>query len=278
MTSFSTPPGLDHLNAKRVRPPAVAGRFYPAQPDDLRRTVTALLDAVPAPAGPAPKALIVPHAGYLFSGPVAASAYARLAPDRERIRRIVLLGPSHREPFAGLAAASWDGFATPLGVVPLDGCALSRLADLPQVAARNSAHAGEHALEVQLPFLQCLLAPGFTLVPLLAGETSTAEVSEVLAALWGGPETRIVISSDLSHYHEPAAARQLDGATAAAIEALAPDDIGEEGACGRLPIRGLLDAARRHGLRATTVDLRNSGDTGGPRHQVVGYGAFTFAA
>jgi len=176
----------------------------------------------------------------------------------------------------GIAACSWEAFATPLGLVPLDGCALPRLAALPQVVVRNSAHAGEHSLEVQLPFLQCVLGEGFTLVPLLVGESSTEEVSEVLEALWGGPETRLIISSDLSHYHNPSEARQLDGATASAIEALAPEDIPEDGACGRLPIRGLLEAAQHHGLRATTVDLRNSGDIAGGRQQVVGYGAFVF--
>ena len=276
MTFDFSPPAPGAINPKQVRPAAVAGRFYPSQPGELRRTVTALLEAVPAAAGPAPKAMIVPHAGYVYSGPVAASAYARLACDRDRIRRIVLVGPSHHEAIAGIAACRWEAFATPLGLVLLDGCALPRLLALPQVLVNNSAHAGEHALEVQLPFLQCVLREGFTLVPLLVGESSTEEVCEVLEALWGGPETRLIISSDLSHYHDPAAARQLDGATAAAIEGLAPEDIAAEGACGRLPIRGLLEAAGHHGLHATTVDLRNSGDIAGGRQQVVGYGAFVF--
>ena len=276
MNTPTTSTGPNGIHLQRVRPPAVAGRFYPSDPDELRQTVTALLDSVAVPAEPSPKAVIVPHAGYIFSGPIAASAYARWRPDRDLIRRIVLLGPSHQVAFAGIAASNWEAFATPLGLVPLDGCAWSRLGALPQVVVNNSAHAGEHALEVQLPFLQCVLREGFTVVPLLAGDVSTEEVSEVLEALWGGPETRLVISSDLSHYYEPAVARQFDGATAAAIEALAPEGIAEEGACGRLPIRGLLAAARRHGLHATTVDLRNSGDTGGARRQVVGYGAFVF--
>ena len=276
MNTAMTSPIPGRSDPRRVRPCAVAGRFYPGHPEELRRTVQALLGAVSVPAGPAPKAVIVPHAGYVFSGPIAASAYARLAADRDIIRRIVLLGPSHREAVIGIAASNWEAFATPLGLVPLNACALPRLAALPQIVVNNAAHAGEHALEVQLPFLQCALGDHFTLVPLLAGDTSTAEVSEVLEALWGGTETRLVISSDLSHYHESAVARELDGTTAAAIEALAPELIPEQGACGRLPIRGLLVAAKRHHLRASAVDLRNSGDTSGPRQQVVGYGAFVF--
>jgi len=273
-----TLPGPEPINPKHIRPAAVAGRFYPENPEELRRTVAALLASAPAPRGPAPKAIIAPHAGYLYSGPIAASAYARLAADRDIIQRIVLLGPSHFAAFTGIAASSWEAFATPLGLVAVDACALPRLASLPQVEVRNSAHATEHALEVQLPFLQCALNHDFTLVPLLAGQTTIEEMSEVLDALWGGPETRLVISSDLSHYHESSVARELDAATAAAVEALAPEKITGDSACGRLAIQGLLHAARRHGLRASTVDLRNSGDTSGPRQQVVGYGAFVFGA
>jgi hypothetical protein len=276
MSDLMTYSGADGIASRRVRPCAVAGRFYPGDAEELRRTVRALLDSVVVPVGPAPKAIIVPHAGYIFSGPIAASAYARLAVDRDHIRRIVLLGPSHREAFDGLAASTWDAFATPLGLVPLDGCALPRLAALPQVVANNAAHAGEHALEVQLPFLQCALREDFTLVPLLAGETTAEAISQVLEALWGGEETRLVISSDLSHYYESSVARRLDAATADAIEALAPERIEREGACGRLGIQGLLEAAKHHHLHASTVDLRNSGDTAGQRQQVVGYGAFAF--
>ena len=266
---------MNDIQPKGVRPPAVAGWFYPSDPDELRSMIGSLLAKAPSVAGPAPKALIAPHAGYQFSGPVAASAYAHLAPARETIKRVVLLGPSHRAAFDGLAAVSVSAFGTPLGLVPVDAEAGRQLASLGQVMVDDKAHAREHALEVQLPFLQTLLS-GFALVPLLAGQVDTQAISQVLDALWGGAETCIVISSDLSHYCTPAIARQLDSATARAIEALAPEDIGEEGACGRRPICGLLQAARRRGLRARTVDLRNSGDTGGPRDQVVGYGAFVF--
>lgn len=258
-----------------IRPPAVAGRFYPEGPVELRHLVAELLAGAPPAAAPAPKALIAPHAGYVFSGPIAASAYANLAPARDTIKRLVLLGPSHRVAFSGLAAASVAAFATPLGQVPVDTEAVRQLLKLPQVQVCDRAHAGEHALEVQLPFLQAVLDE-FALVPLLVGEATADEISAVLDALWGGPETCIVISSDLSHYCTVALARELDGATARAIVALAPEEIGEEGACGRLPILGLLRVARRRGLHARVVDLRNSGDTGGPRQQVVGYGAFVF--
>lgn len=259
-----------------TRPAAVAGRFYPDDPGELRQMVDAMLAQVPPVTGPVPKAIIAPHAGYVFSGPIAASAYAPLAPARQSLRRIILLGPSHRSRFFGLATVSFAAFDTPLGAVPVDAPALALAESFPQVAVLDSAHAGEHALEVQLPFLQVVLGH-FAIAPFLAGETQPEEISQVLEALWGGPETCIVVSSDLSHYQPPALARQLDRATANAIEALAPDAVGEQDACGRGPIRGLLQAARHRGLTARTLDLRNSGDTGGPRHEVVGYGAFAFS-
>jgi MEMO1 family protein len=259
-----------------VRPPAVAGRFYPGNPAELRRMIEGFLREVKPVGGPAPKAVIAPHAGYVFSGPIAASVYARLALSRETTRRVVLLGPSHYVSFAGVAATSATAFVTPLGAVPVDATAVRDLCSrLPQVSVRDEAHAREHSLEVHLPFLQMVLAD-FKIIPLVAGDATDEEVGEVIDALWGGQETRVVISSDLSHYHDTARARELDSATAHAIEALRPQDIGEEQACGRLPIGGLLQAAQRHGLRAGTVDLRNSGDTAGPRDEVVGYGAFAF--
>jgi hypothetical protein len=263
------------IDPGKVRPPAVAGRFYPADPVALRQLITDLLaEATPA-TGPSPKALIVPHAGYLYSGPIAASAYAQLIPARDQIKRIALFGPSHYVALRGLATTSAEAFATPLGLVPVDLEAVRKVRLLPQVRELDEAHANEHSLEVQLPFLQCVLGD-FTLVPLAVGDATPEEISEVLDVLWGGPETRFVISSDLSHYHDFQTARRLDRATAKAIESLNPGHIGEEGACGRMPIRGLLQSARRHGLRARTVDLRNSGDTAGPHDKVVGYGAFVF--
>jgi MEMO1 family protein len=263
------------IDPGKVRPAAVAGRFYPADPVELRKLITDLLAKVPPAIGPAPKALIAPHAGYLYSGPIAASAYAQLIPARDQIKRIVLFGPSHYVALKGLATTSAEGFATPLGIVPVDVEAVREARLLPQVRELDKAHACEHSLEVQLPFLQCVLGD-FTLVPLAVGDATPKEISQVLDALWDSPETRFVISSDLSHYHDFQTAQRLDRATAKAIEALKPGRIGEEGACGRMPIRGLLQSARRHGLRARTVDLRNSGDTAGPHDRVVGYGAFVF--
>jgi len=259
----------------KVRPAAVAGRFYPRDPEELRSLVSALLAQVPPVTGPEPKALIVPHAGYLYSGPIAASAYAQLIPARGQVQRVVLLGPSHYVALEGLATSSAEAFATPLGIVPVDLGAIRQVRALPQVGESDEVHVNEHSLEVQLPFLQTVLGD-FALVPLAVGDATSDEVSEVLDALWGGPETRFVISSDLSHYFDLQTARRLDQATAKAIEALMPGAVGEERACGRIPIRGLLEAARRHSLRARTVDLRTSGDTAGPRDKVVGYGAFVF--
>ncbi len=259
--------------ALKTRPPAVAGQFYPGDSAELRRMVEEFLREAKPSALPAPKAVIAPHAGYVYSGPIAASAYARFTPDRDLIKRVVLLGPSHRVPFRGLAASSAESFATPLGTVPVDAEAIQTIMSLTQVAVLNGAHTHEHSLEVHLPFLQVVLAD-FKIVPLVVGDATDEQIGEVINALWGGAETRFVISSDLSHYYDYATARRLDSATARAIEALRPEDIGDEQACGRLPIRGLLCAARRHDLRVHTLDLRNSGDTAGPRDQVVGYGAW----
>jgi MEMO1 family protein len=264
------------IQPAKVRPAAVAGRFYPADPAELRSLINLMLAQVPPATGPAPKALIAPHAGYPYSGPIAASAYAQLIPARHEIRRVVLLGPSHYFALDGLATSSAEAFATPLGLVTLDLKAVRQVEALPQVTQMDEAHAQEHSLEVHLPFLQTVLED-FILVPLAVGDASTEGVAEVFETLWGGPETRFVISSDLSHYHDLQTARRLDQSTAKAIEALKPAGIGEERACGRIPIRGLLQVARQHGLRARTLDLRTSGDTAGPRDQVVGYGAFAFA-
>ncbi len=260
-----------------ARIPAVAGLFYPDQPEALRRAVEDYLRAAtPAKVEPGPiKAIIAPHAGYIYSAPVAASVYARLQPLRGIVRRVVLMGPSHRVPFNGLALPEVDEFATPLGSIPLDCKAMLEIADLQQVQVLNIAHAGEHSLEVHLPFLQVVLGE-FSLVPLVVGDAEPAVVAEVLARLWGGDETLVVISSDLSHYHDYATAQRLDAATSRAIERLRLEDIEYDDACGRNPVNGLLQLARDRGLRARTLDLRNSGDTAGGRGQVVGYGAYLF--
>ncbi len=265
----------------RARAPAVAGTFYPADPRALEAAVRGHLEAARARreagpgAAPPPKALIAPHAGYLYSGAVAASAYVEVEALRGVVERVVLLGPSHRVPLRGLAASTAQVFVTPLGEIPIDQAALAEISHLPQVKRLDAPHEWEHSLEVQLPFLQCVLG-GFRLVPLSVGDATPAEVAEVLEILWGGPETLIVVSSDLSHYHDYETARRLDARATRAIEELRPEGLDEESACGRVPARGLLVAARRHGLRARTLDLRSSGDTAGPRHEVVGYGSYVF--
>jgi AmmeMemoRadiSam system protein B/AmmeMemoRadiSam system protein A len=259
----------------RIREPAVAGTFYPAEPRRLESVVTLLLEQATPAEGRAPKALVAPHAGYVYSGPVAASAYARLRPLRGVIRRVLLLGPAHRARLDGLSAPAVDALRTPLGDVPVDREAVARIADLPQVSVADEAHVGEHSLEVHLPFLQVALG-AFSVVPLVVGQATDDEVAEVLERLWGGGETLVVISSDLSHYHDYDTARRLDAATSAAIEGLRPEGLDWQSACGRVPVRGLLRVAQRRGLRARTLDLRNSGDTAGPRDRVVGYGAWAF--
>lgn len=258
-----------------ARKSAVAGLFYPSDKTALRAAISGFLAQHPGAAGPAPKAIIVPHAGYIYSGPVAASAYARIIPDCDAITRVVVLGPSHRVPVRGLAAPGVAEFLTPLGAVRMDQQAIHDLLTLPQVHVADDAHALEHSIEVQLPFLQEILDT-FSCVPLVVGDATAAEVGEVLDHVWGGPETLIVISSDLSHYHDYATAKKLDRATSDAILALRPAALGYDDACGRIPIAGLLTVARERGLHAELIDLRNSGDTSGPRDQVVGYGAWCF--
>ena len=259
-----------------LRPAAVAGMFYPAAARELAWEVDNLLghSAGGGFAPGFPKALIVPHAGYVYSGGVAAEAYDRLQPARGIVRRVVLLGPCHRVPVRGLALPDAAAFATPLGQIPIDREAVAALAGLPQVVVSAAVHAGEHALEVQLPFLQRVLGE-FSLVPLAVGEATPEQVAEVIDQLWGGEETLIVISSDLSHYHTYDQARAIDRGTAQAILDFSAD-IDHEQACGATPVAGLLISARRHELKVELLDLRNSGDTAGGRGQVVGYASFAF--
>ncbi len=262
------------LNANTVRAPAVAGLFYPGEAHELRMMIRSFLKETKT-VGQVPKAIIVPHAGYIYSGSVAAHVYARLIPASETIHKIVLLGPSHRIPVRGLAASRMTHFITPLGPIPVDQPAIETIIALPQVSIVEQAHEQEHSLEVQLPFLQQVLSD-FSIIPLVVGDASFDQVGEVLDKLWGGEETLIVISSDLSHYHDYETAQRMDQLTSQAIENLSPEEIDYEQACGRIPVNGLLHVARRRGLHAQTVDLRNSGDTAGSKSQVVGYGAYVF--
>lgn len=256
-----------------IRTAAVAGTFYPIDRAQLASKVRSMLAT--AEVGELhPKALIAPHAGYSYSGPVAASAYAPLAPFAGQIKRVVLLGPTHRVAIHGLALPGAEAFETPLGRVAVDLAAVGQISHLPQVTVSPQAHALEHSLEVQLPFLQTVL-PDFKLLPLAVGEASPEEVAEVLESLWGGPETLLLVSSDLSHFLPYDTAQRMDGITADAILQLQLP-LSHAQACGGTPVNGLLLAARHHGLVAHLLDLRNSGDTAGARDQVVGYGAFAF--
>ena len=261
-----------------VRPPAVASLFYPADARVLAEEVASYLDQTEeAPLAPGfPKAVIVPHAGFIYSGPVAASAYDQLRPARGIVRRVVILGPCHRIPVHGLALPRASAFDTPLGRIPLDEEAIASIRGLPQVVESAATHAEEHALEVQLPFLQQVL-DGFSLVPLVVGDAAPEKVADVLERIWGGTETLIVISSDLSHYHSYEAAREIDGATVQAILGF-DAAIRHEQACGATPVAGMLIAAKRKGLAPRLLDCRNSGDTAGDKNRVVGYASFALAS
>lgn len=265
----------DIVTVIAARLPAVAGLFYPGRADELAFEVDKYLSgcAAPTPAS-TPKALIVPHAGYVYSAPVAAHSYRLLEPAAGRIRRVVMLGPAHRVFVDGLALPEAMRFASPLGEVDLDGAGIDAIIGMAQVTVNDAAHAPEHALEVQLPFLQRVLG-SFCLVPLLVGRATPAQVAQVIEMLWGGAETLIVVSSDLSHYLGYEQARRVDAITCRTMLDLDPR-LEPMQACGALPINGLLLAARRHGLRAELLDARNSGDTAGDRERVVGYAALAF--
>jgi hypothetical protein len=259
-----------------IRPPAVAGTFYPGGSQTLSRDVLTLLATAKPEAATAtpPKALIVPHAGYIYSGATAAQAYASLTSVRGTIRRVVLLGPVHRVPVRGLALPGAAFFATPLGQIEIDQEAVAAIGALPQVVRSPAAHAQEHSLEVQLPFLQLVL-DNFKLLPLAVGDATPAEVAQVLDAVWGGDETLIVISSDLSHFLPYASAQAVDHETVQGILQLQPD-LNHQQACGATPVNGLLLAARKHQLQPHLLGLCNSGDTAGDKSRVVGYAAVAF--
>jgi hypothetical protein len=276
----------------RLRPPAVAGLFYPSDPGELTSMVCTMMDAAdPALRDAAakqsgwPKAIIGPHAGYRYSGPIAASAYTPLLPARGKIRRVVLIGPAHRVAFTGVALPSAEAFAMPGRDFPLDREALDTAAALPGVHVLDHPHAPEHGLEVHLPWIAAALGPpassttdtaGYRVAPMLFGDVDHEAVADVLDALWGGPETLIVISSDLSHYLDYDTAKQVDHATSRSILAGEARRVGPSQACGHTAIRALMRVAERRRLPADVLDLRNSGDTAGPRNEVVGYGAFAF--
>ncbi len=260
------------MTTEAVREPAVAGMFYPANAGELEGMLVELLDGA-RDTGRAPKALIAPHAGYRFSGPTAAHVYARIAPVADRIRRVVLLGPAHRWPFRGIAAHSAAYFRTPLSDVPVDEPARDAVLQRPDVQTLDAAHAGEHSLEVHLPFLQHLVGD-FQLVPLVLGDADADAVASLLNELWGGPETLIVISTDLSHFLDYDSAVARDRQTAEQILACRPEGIDDDAACGRVPLRGLLAAGRERGMAMELIDLCNTGDTADIRDRVVGYAAF----
>ena len=263
----------DVMNTTRA--PAVAGTFYASDQTTLLHDIQGFLNAVPDTADTPPKAIIAPHAGYVYSGPVAAYAYAPLQTLKGLIKRVVLLGPCHRVAVAGMALSSADSYATPLGSIPLDHSLDNTLLSLSGVEVYDAPHLPEHSLEVHVPFLQAVLGD-FQLIPIVVGGASPDEVAAVLNATWGGPETLIVISTDLSHFLNYDTAQKLDQSTSTAIENLDGAAIGDNQACGRHPVKGLLEVAKQRNLRVKTLDLRNSGDTAGPKDRVVGYGSWAF--
>jgi len=259
-----------------TRYPAVAGMFYPDDPDELHQQIQDYLSQSDLAAEqPSPLALIVPHAGYIYSGEVAAKAYARIQPLAKKINRVILLGPSHRVAFNGLAVPSARQFSTPLGNIPVDRASIKQILAAGSVVENDAAHLQEHSLEVQLPFLQEVLEE-FVLLPIVVGHVEPQQIADLLDDIWHDSHTLLVISSDLSHFHDYATAQAIDQRTTNAIETLHPEAISHEDACGGTPVNGLLYLAKRRGLKVETIDLRNSGDTAGDHDRVVGYGAYIF--
>lgn len=258
-----------------VKQPCVAGYFYPAEPTILAKTINTLLDTAQNTDIMAPKAIIAPHAGYIYSGPIAATIYKTLLPVKDKIKKVILLGPAHRVSFQGIATTSMEYFATPLGVTPIDIDSAKLISKLPGGVIFDAAYEMEHSLEVQLPFLQTIIT-SFKLVPCVVGNAKPDDVANLLLNLWGGTETLVVVSSDLSHYHNYDNAQKLDLTTTQSILNLTAENITAGAACGCLPIQGLLLAAKKLQLRAQVLDLRNSGDTASDKKRVVGYGAYHF--
>lgn len=266
------------MTTNKIRPTAVAGMFYPSDPQELSREVAGYLSATSLDdrlQAHDIKAIIAPHAGYVYSGPVAASAYRYLEELKSQVSNVVLIGPSHRVPLLGLATSSADYFNTPLGNIPINRAITNELNTLSFVTELDQAHMMEHSLEVHLPFLQLTLGE-FQLIPIVAGDASPQQVDELITMALQHEKTLLVISSDLSHYHDYHTAQKLDSDTCHAIESLSIDQLDSQHACGYIPVRGLLKYAKENGLTAKTVDCRNSGDTAGPRNEVVGYGAYVF--
>lgn len=264
---------LSHSPNGRVRKAALAGSFYPADRTELTRTLESLLSEARFQGSP-PKALIVPHAGYIYSGSTAALAYAGLREKADKINRVVLLGPAHRVHTRGIAASSASTFETPLGPVDIDLPTIRRIASLPQVTISDESHAQEHSIEIHLPFLQSCLRR-FKLIPLVVGDASAEDVAEVLSLLWGGDETLVLISSDLSHFHEYGHAKKLDMKTAHSIENFNYGAINSQSACGCRPMNGLLKLAAQRDMKIQRLGMCNSGDTAGHKNRVVGYGAWS---
>ncbi len=257
-----------------IRPAAVAGLFYPADPHELRTSIERLLtSAAPLEISIRPTMVIVPHAGYVYSGPTAASAYRLLEAATDGARRVVLVGPSHFARFAGLATPGIDALVTPLGPVPVDRELTSTAEALIVVAPDPAAHAREHSLEVQLPFLQVVLGE-FTTLALATGDVAPEAVTDVLDQTIGAPGVIGVISSDLSHYLDYETACRRDAHTAEAITGLRPQDLTADDACGRTAVQAALLLAQRRGWSCRLLALGNSGDTVGSMGRVVGYGAF----
>lgn len=256
----------------RTRAPAVAGMFYSDKPQELAANVRSFVAAASS-TSKAPKAIVAPHAGYIYSGPVAGSAYAALALRGEEVERVILIGPSHRVAFSGLATSGAAVFETPLGPMHVDRDAVAALTSKHLAREFDNPHQNEHSLEVQLPFLK-QACPGARIVPILSGDDDWQAMAQAIDLLWGGQETALVVSSDLSHYHDYATAKSIDAATAGALEKLAAGRVDFEQACGATAVNALLSVAASKDMACTTLDLRNSGDTAGPRDRVVGYGAF----
>ena len=267
---------MTSISNARIRPMAVAGTFYPSDPQELGAAVDGFVAQARVEAFPDAVAAIAPHAGYVYSGPIAGSAYRSIEAPLNEVSRVVLIGPSHRVAFHGIALSGYAAFQSPLGVVPIDQPTYTRLRELPFVMVKEEAHAQEHGLEVHLPFLQRVIKSDFALVPMVVGQATPDQVAAAIEAACEGQKTFVLISSDLSHFLDYATAQAKDTQTTEAIVAADLSGIAPDGACGAAAIRGYLATQGAANQRVEVLDLRNSGDTAGGRDRVVGYGAYVF--
>ena len=258
---------------EKIKQADVAGMFYPGEEASLRQMVDGFIQKALS-FDLRPRAIIAPHAGYIYSGSIAGTAYKTIAAVRDQIENVIIMSPAHRFYLRGIALHMADAFATPLGNIPVNIGIVKKIKQFSSVQWEERSFIQEHGLETHLPFIQRAFKPGIKIVPMIVGECQESEVAEILESVWEDPRNFVIISSDLSHFHSYADAKKLDRNTVDLIQNLDSQSLDTEFACGHYPICGLLNLARNRKLKIKALDIRSSGDTAGSKESVVGYGSF----